>query len=311
MILTALALATTPVVEEPSLCARELVVLGVGQDAGAPQIGSSNDEGPRLWPSSLGLIDRENGPRSLFDATPSITGQLALLDLIEPSAEASKSRLGIDGIFLTHAHIGHYLGLAYLGREAAGTNGVPVFAMPRMAEFLRSNGPWSQLVELGNIAITEMEASEFTVLSDEFGVMPILVPHRDEYSETVGFFIMTPDKTALYLPDLDSWEAFEAMSGQSLEELVEGFDLLFLDATFWDDNELAGRDMSEIPHPRVARTMDLLQGLPTEERAKVHFIHANHTNPIRDPDSAQSQEVASRGFNVARRGMRFCMSDEG
>ena len=309
MIFTALALATTPVVEEPSLCARELVVLGAGQDAGAPQIGNADDEGPRLWPSSLGLIDRENGTRYLFDATPSITGQLALLDLIEPPAAGAKSRLGIDGVFLTHAHIGHYLGLAYLGREAAGTSQVPVFAMPRMAGFLRSNGPWSQLVELGNIAIAEMQASEFTVLSDEFGVMPILMPHRDEFSETVGLFIMTPDKTALYVPDLDSWREFEAMSGQSLKELVEGFDLLFLDATFWDDDELAGRDMSEIPHPRVVKTMDQLEELSARERAKVHFIHYNHTNPLRDPDSAQSQDVATRGFNVARRGMRFCMSD--
>lgn len=307
MIFTALALAAAPLPEEPAACTRELVVLGGGQDAGAPQIGHVADEGTKLWPSSLGFIDRESGQRFLFDATPSITGQLTLLDLIGPPAPGSEARLGIDGIFLTHAHIGHYLGLAYLGREAEGTKGVPVFAMPRMAEFLRSNGPWSQLVELGNIEITELAASEFTTLSDEFGVMPILVPHRDEFSETVGYFIMTPDKTALYLPDLDSWEAFEEKSGQSLEELVEGFDLLFLDATFWDDNELPGRDMSEIPHPRVSKVMERLAGLPEEDRAKVHFIHINHTNPIRDPASVQSAEVVAKGFGVARRGDRFCM----
>ena len=181
--------------------------------------------------------------------------------------------------------------------------------MPRMAEFLRTNGPWSQLVELGNIKITEMAASEFTVLSDEFGVMPILVPHRDEYSETVGFFIMTPDKTALYVPDLDSWAECEEMSGQSLEDLVEGFDLLFLDATFWDDNELQGRDMSAIPHPRVKATMERLASLDANDRAKVHFIHYNHTNPIRDPDSAESKAVAAAGFAIARRGDRFCLSE--
>ncbi|NNF95190.1 MAG: pyrroloquinoline quinone biosynthesis protein PqqB, partial [Altererythrobacter sp.] len=80
-----------------------------------------------------------------------------------------------------------------------------------------------------------------------------------------------------------------------------------VDATFWDDNELKGRDMSEIPHPRVTQTMDLLQDLPASERAKVHFIHYNHTNPIRDPDSPESKEVIERGFNVARRGDRICL----
>ncbi|MXP30354.1 MBL fold metallo-hydrolase [Erythrobacter jejuensis] len=305
--LGALALVSQPVADAEQ-CERELVVLGAGQDAGAPQIGTvlwstAHESGPRLTPSALGLIDRENGQRYLFDASPAITEQLAMLDEIEPAGQG----LGIDGIFLTHAHIGHYLGLAYLGREAAGARGVPVFAMPRMAAFLRENGPWSQLVELGNIAITEMAASQFTTLSDTFGVMPILVPHRDEFSETVGFFIMTPGKTALYLPDLDSWDEFEEKGGQSLESLVEGFDYLFIDATFYDDNELPGRDMSKIPHPRVKATMVRLARLAPDNRAKVHFIHYNHTNPIRDPQSDQSKQVAALGFNVARAGDSFCL----
>ena len=200
------------------------------------------------------------------------------------------------------------MGLAWFGREAAGANEVPVFAMPRMAEFLRGNGPWEQLITLGNIALTEMADGEFTVVNDDFGVLPIIVPHRDEYSETVGFLIMTPDRRALYIPDLDSWDAFEAASGSTLEELVGGVDYAFLDATFWDDNELPGRDMSEIPHPRVKATMDRLQDLPAGERAKVHFIHHNHTNPIRDPDSLESREAGMRGFGIARRGMRFCLT---
>ena len=288
-------------------CPRELVVLGGGQDAGAPQIGNATDAGPRLLPSSLGVIDRVTGQRYLFDASPAITEQLHMLDRIEPPATG----LGVDGVFLTHAHIGHYLGLAWLGREAAGASGVPVFAMPRMAEFLRSNGPWEQLASLGNIAITEMTADNFTVVSDDFGVLPILVPHRDEYSETIGYLIMTPDKRALYVPDLDSWDEFEEASGNTFSEMVAGVDYAFIDATFWDDNELEGRDMSEIPHPRVAHTMDRLADLPETERAKVHFIHYNHTNPIRDPHSVQSREVEERGFTVARRGMRMCLAEVG
>ena len=299
----ALALAGAP----PETCARELVVLGTGQDAGAPQIGNAGDEAPPLTPSSIAVIDRTHGQRFLFDATPAITQQLAMLDAIEPPGEG----LGIDGIFLTHAHIGHYLGLAYLGREAAGASGVPVYAMPRMAAFLRENGPWSQLVELGNIEIGEMAEGNFTVVNDEFGVLPITVPHRDEYSETVGFLIMTPDKRALYLPDLDDWEGLEEATSQSLPDFLASFDYAYIDATFWDDNELVGRDMSEIPHPRVAATMERLAGMPAAERAKVHFIHYNHTNPLRDPASVESRSVIERGFNVARSGMSVCLSKGG
>ena len=300
--LAALMLATTPASE----CARELVVLGSGQDAGAPQIGHPDDGANPLMPSSLGLIDRKHGQRYLFDASPAITRQLAMLDAVEPPREG----LGIDGIFLTHAHIGHYLGLAWLGREAAGAKGVPVYAMPRMAAFLRGNGPWSQLVEFGNIALTEMTPDDFVVANDDFGVLPIVVPHRDEYSETVGFLIMTPDKRALYLPDIDHWEGLEDATSQSLADFFATFDHVFIDATFWDDGELEGRDMSEVPHPRVKATMERLANTSVEERANIHFIHYNHTNPVRDPDSAESRAVASAGFNVAREGQSFCLSGE-
>lgn len=302
--LAALALLGAPLAAQDApeeVCSYELVVLGAGQDAGAPQIGNVDDTGPRLLPSSLALIDRSEGRRYLFDASPAITEQLALLDGIEPPREG----LGVDGVFLTHAHMGHYLGLAYFGREAAGASSVPVYAMPRMAQFLRDNGPWNQLVELENISLNPLHADR-PVIHGELQVVPIVVPHRDEYSETVGFWISYPDAgDALYLPDIDYWPEFEGLS--MLLGQLPHFDHVFIDATFWDDNELPGRDMSEIPHPRVTATMDLLADLPAEQRAKVHFIHYNHTNPIRDPASAESAEVEARGFSVARRGDRLCL----
>lgn len=293
--------------QAPDACAVEIIVLGTGQDAGAPQIGNGADKGPRLLPASLALIDRKAGKRYLFDATPAITEQLAMLDAIAPPAQG----LGIDGIFLTHAHIGHYLGLAWLGREAAGARDVPVYAMPGMAAFLRDNGPWSQLVALGNIEVRSLEDLQAAWNPEQqdkrLWVAAYPAPHRDEYSETVGFGIMPGSASALYLPDIDRWQGWDAMTGLTLIDQIRGHHLVFIDATFWDDNELPGRDMREIPHPRVRQTMDLLQDLPADERAKVHFIHYNHTNPIRDPASPESAEVIARGFNIARAGDRHCL----
>lgn len=299
-----LLLAGVPVTAQDEIaCQREIVILGAGQDAGAPQIGNGQDKGPRLLPSSIAVIDRAEGKRYLFDATPALTEQLAMLDAIEPPGEG----LGLDGVFLTHAHIGHYLGLAWLGREAAGAQGVPVYAMPRMSAFLRGNGPWSQLVALGNIDIRSIVELQREWTQDDLWISAYLAPHRDEYSETVGFGITYHQSSALYLPDIDRWENWDEFGGLSLIEHVNAHRYVFIDATFWDDNELPGRDMSEIPHPRVTSTMDMLQHLPAEQRAKVRFIHYNHTNPIRDPASPQSQEVLRRGFGVAREGNRFCL----
>ena len=103
--------------------------------------------------------------------------------------------------------MGHYAGLIHLGRESANTKKTPVYAMSRMAQFLRSNGPWSQLVDLENISIQarSKQYRQFLV-SPRLTVTPLVVPHRDEFSETVGFLIEGQSKRALYIPDIDKWD---------------------------------------------------------------------------------------------------------
>lgn len=278
-----------------------VVVLGVAQDGGAPQAGSSDhpgwdDPAKRHLVSSLALVDPRTGKRWLFDATPDFPEQLHRLDEIAPTDE----RPGLDGIFLTHAHIGHYLGLAHLGREVIGARSVPVHAMPRMAEFLRENGPWSQLVELDNVEIREMKEGRAVKLAEDLSVTPLLVPHRDEFSETVGFRIDGPERSVLFLPDIDKWDRWPT----PLEEVLATVDVAYLDGTFFADGELPGRDMSRIPHPFIVETMERLGELPAAERAKVRFIHLNHTNPALDPDGEAARRIERAGFGVAREGER-------
>ena len=285
----------------PAFSQTRLVVLGTVQDAGYPHIGCEkeccenqwNSTAPRRLVSCVGVT--EAGQSWLFDATPDMPAQIkALL-----TAAGNPARRLPEGIFLTHAHIGHYTGLMYLGREAAGANKTPVYTMPRLKTFLESNGPWEQLVKLDNIALREMQEEKPVTLTPTLQVSPIRVPHRDEYSETVGFIIQGPTKKALFLPDIDKWNRWN----KKLEDILARVDYALVDATFFKNGEIPGRDMSEIPHPFVEETMALLQNLPPAEKTKVYFIHLNHTNPLLNPASPAYREVLQAGFHVAEEGM--------
>jgi len=292
-----------------SSCSIEFVVLGIGQDGGAPQIGNPSDPAwadpsLKMWAASGAVIDHERSQRVLFEATPDMREQLNYLDGISDGGDAP---LGLSGVFLTHAHMGHYTGLMFAGHESIGANGLKVFPLPRMKSYLENNGPWDQLVRYKNIDLIPMIPDTPIILNDDLSVTAHLVPHRDEYSETAGYVIKGPSKSVLFLPDIDDWDRWESEYNIRIEDMMASVDMAFLDATFYDDNELPGRDMSKIPHPRVVDSMTRFEKLPRIEQEKVRFFHINHTNPIRDPESIQSRAVVDRGFQIASRGDRFCL----
>ena len=273
-------------------------VLGIVQDAGYPHIGCEKDCCEQVSPgdyfvSCLGLVDKTNNKRYLFDATPDIHNQI---NLLEKFTDANL----IDGIFLTHAHIGHYTGLMYLGREGLGGKNIMVYALKRMVRFLTKNGPWDQLVKLNNISIQTISNKEFVKLSENIFVIPIKVPHRDEYSETVGYKIIGKSKKILFIPDIDKWDEWE----KSIIEEVKLVDYAFIDGTFYNGSEL-NRDMSEIPHPSIEETLQLFSNQPVAERNKIYFIHINHTNPILTNKNGIKDMVEGLGFNIAKRGLKF------
>lgn len=281
-----------------------LMVLGTAQDAGSPQIGCTKSCCASLWenpdPSrkvvSLGLIDPIDKKTFLFEATPDMPTQTALL------AQATENSGTLpDAIFLTHAHIGHYTGLMYLGREATNAKQLAVYAQDRLRDFLRTNGPWSQLVRLKNIELKPMPADTIIELSPQLSVQALLVPHRDEFSETVGYLIMGPSKKALFIPDIDKWDKWD----RSIVDYIKLVDYAFVDATFFSGEELKTRDISQIPHPFVIESMSLFDSLPARERSKVQFIHFNHTNPLLDPNSKAFKLVKNKGYGIAQFGQRF------
>ena len=293
---------------EAPRCQVELIVLGVGQDGGAPQLGRNDDPAwadpsLKLRATSLAVVDRASGERWLFEATPDLREQLHHLD----TAFTVEESPGLTGVFLSHAHIGHYTGLMFFGHESMGAQGVPVWVLPSMEAFLFSNGPWDQLVRYDNISLQNMKPGEPAVF-DSLSVTAFEVPHRQEYTEVAGFRIEGPDRSALFLPDIDSWEEFDAL-GTRIEDLIASVDVAYLDATFFANGEIPGRDMSGFPHPFITHSMRRFAELPDAERAKVHFIHFNHTNQVRIPDSIERQAVLEAGFNLAYQDERFCLGD--
>lgn len=284
-----------------SISAQELLILGVAQDAGKPQLGCEKScckgDSSRGLVVSMAILEPETKKYILLEATPDITEQLAMVP-------AEYDRLPYS-VFLTHAHIGHYTGLMYFGREAANTQNINLSCGERMADFLVQNGPWSQLFQLNNLRLSPIKPQENLeqLPKADSGVLiiPFLVPHRDEFSETLGYYISGPNKSLLFIPDIDKWEAWS----QDLEKLLPAVDYAFIDGTFFDNQELPGRDMSEIPHPFVVESMNRFDRLPANLKDKIYFIHFNHTNPLWNPNSEESKRVQAAGYHIARRGLNF------
>ena len=276
-----------------------VIVLGIAQDAGIPQAGAHEhpawtDPGARRLVTCIAIVDPDSGRRWMFEATPDFREQLHVLAHAPPPAPDPP----LSGIFLTHAHIGHYTGLMFLGHESMGARAVPVYAMPRMRVFLRANGPWDQLVRRKNVELRRLADATPVRLTDSITVTPFLVPHRQEYSEVVGFRIEGPRRTVLFIPDIDSWEQWDQW-GTRIEDMLATADIAYLDATFFADGEIPGRDMSGFPHPFITHTIERLAPLPEPERRKVRFIHLNHTNPAQFPDSAARRAVEAAGMRIA------------
>lgn len=277
-----------------------LTILGTVQDAGSPHIACKKSccedlfEKPSLDRKvvALGLIDNIDQKTYLLEATPDLPVQMKWLKELALFGDNETP----DGIFLTHAHIGHYTGLMYLGKEAMSSKNLPVYAMPRMKNFLENNGPWNQLVTQQNIYLQELANQKPVQLSQKLKVTPFTVPHRDEYSETVGYIIQGPSKKALFIPDIDKWERW----GKSIEAEIAKVDYAFLDATFYDAEEVNNRDISQIPHPFIIESMRRFANLSKEEKIKIHFIHFNHTNPALNMDSEQSKQIKKNGFNISQ-----------
>ena len=278
------------------------VVLGIAQDGGYPHAGCVKLCCKDLWDnktiyrekvSSIAIIDPRTRLAWIIDATPDFHEQLHTV--------TQKHSARLAGIFITHAHIGHYTGLMHLGREVMGAKNITVYAMPRMKRFLEKNGPWNQLVELNNIQLDPIKDQKEIILGKQLIIAPFRVPHRAEYSETGGFTIIGPNESMIYIPDIDKWDRWE----HNISLWIEQHSYALLDGTFYSIGELPDRSMDEIPHPFILESIHHFMDLLDRDRRKIYFIHFNHTNPAIQKISAVTKSIIKEGYNTAREGMIF------
>ena len=278
-----------------------LLVLGTAQDGGYPHTGCSanccrsawNDMSKKRMISSIAII---NGLDCyLFDITPDFRYQYQMIE------NYLSDKPNIKGIFITHAHTGHYSGILDLGLESMNTDMIPIYAMPKMKMFLENNAPFSQLIELQNIKIIGIEKDVSIFIENNIKILPIEVPHRNEFSETVCYSIKSIKKSALYIPDIDSWEEWNI----DIINMIKEYDLVFLDGTFYNKNEIKNRNIDKIPHPSIIDTMNKFSVLGKIDRKKVNFIHLNHTNNVIRENSQERKKVVDSGYNIANDGMMY------
>ncbi len=214
--------------------------------------------------------------------------------LESPLYPSGRSSL-VDGVFITHAHMGHYAGLLHFGKEALAAVHMPLFATELFIAFMEANEPWAALLDNGHLDAVPMKGRT-AMIDDDIGIVAIPVPHRDELSDTVAFSVrVNGDPWMLYVPDIDDWPSWA-----DAEFEIARHDIALLDATFSTTDELPSRDMASIGHPLVTDTIERFAHLTSETH--IILTHINHSNPLGDPAAAITQRVVDAGFTAAQDG---------
>ncbi len=277
------------------------VVLGTMQDAGLPHAGCTcarctaafDDPARGQYAACLGIVDTRHSSTGVYllDATPDIKFQLNLLaGVLGPHPQRANRLRQPDGIFLTHAHMGHIGGLPQFSKEAMFVQGLPIFATLPLCDLIGQTRLWSPLV--AELDFRPMPGGATVDLGDGLAVTAVPVPHRDEWGVgTVAFRVQGPRQSLLYLPDIDTWDQWP-----EAEATLSSVDVALVDASFYSPDELGGRP--PVAHPPVTDTMARFGHLAD----KLILTHLNHTNPVLDAGSAAETAVRRAGFHIAQTG---------
>lgn len=283
----------------------EAVLLGIAQDGGFPQVGCLRDccnaarDSPGLsrMPVSLG-IQGVDGSSHIIEASRMMAGQFDLWNSIGAPEWPPSS------VSLTHAHLGHTDGLGLFGREVMGSSGIIVHCSSSMGALLHSTPSWSIMIDQGVIIPNYWRAMEpfEPTPGCGFTITAIPVPHRSELSDNHALIIRGMEKSLLFMPDQDSWE--DTLDGRmGILDWLNGLrvDIALIDGTFWNYDEISSRDVSEIPHPPVIETLEML-GNREHGDPEISFFHFNHTNPLLKEGSDEYRDLLAAGWGISEQG---------
>jgi len=241
-----------------------------------------------------------DGSKHLIEASRSLPDQMRLW--AESLDEEGVVRP--DSVSLTHVHLGHVDGLGQFGKEVMGASNLPLYASSSVIAEMDKREAMEPFSPVQVVAMQGFEPSE----GCGFELVFVPVPHRDEFADTHAIIVRGPSKTVLFLPDHDRWDS--TLSEHDVETIREwlsglGVDIALIDGSFWDSNELPGRDMSEIPHPTVSESLMRL-GWRDERDPEIHFIHLNHSNPLLKHER-EHDELTGMGWGVGWQGQHFSL----
>jgi len=305
-------------------------ILGSGAGGGFPQwnCGCSNCNGLRaakLHGSARTQTQIAFSVNSkawfLLNASPDLRTQILATPELAPPEGSRQSP--ITGVFLPSADVDSIMGLLHL-REFTPFR---IFATPAVQQIVREENTifrvldrvmppvqWLGISMRPQFARVDSDPREDS--SFRCSAVPLGGSYPDYVSDAlrgslpadqavVGLLVEQGEKRLFFAPSLPG-------RNQEWKKLAESSDLVFLDGTFWSDDELSraagsGKTARAIGHLPLSGTDGLLQQFSGTGRGRRVLIHINNTNPILDEESTEYHQVREMGWEIAHDGMEFAL----
>jgi len=254
----------------------------------------------------------------LLNASPDLRTQILATTELAPLKGSRRSP--IAGVFLPSADVDSVMGLLHL-REFTP---FCIYATPAVQRVLNEENTIFRVLNrsrppvqwLGMSMQPQLVGDSTGDSSFRYSAVPLGETYPDYVNDTLRGQLSAKEAVVGLLIEHDEKRLFFApsLSGQNQvwKKVAESSDLLFLDGTFWNDDELiratgSGKSARAIGHLPLSGENGLLQQFSGCGRGRRVLIHINNTNPILDEESVEYRLVREMGWEIAHDGMEFVL----